>query len=197
MSRSIHLSGMMGSGKTTVAEVLGRRLGRSVIDTDREVERWTGRSVAELFAVEGEARFRDLERQVVAEVAREPDLVVALGGGTVLSDDAVADLLLTGVIVHLDVPVDVLAERLVHQWHERPLLAARAAAVHADDATRAEGLRGVLTELDAARGARYREVADLVVDAARDPEVVAQDVLEWAMGAGDVLTPSEHEQVMT
>ncbi len=197
MSRTIHLSGMMGSGKSTVAEVLGRRLGRSVIDTDREVERWTGRSVAEIFAVEGEQRFRDLERQVVTEVAREPDLVVALGGGTVLSDAAVADLLLTGVIVHLDVPVDELAERLAHQWHERPLLAARAAAVRDDEAARAEGLRGVLGELLATRGPRYREVADLVVDGARDPEVVAQDVLEWAMGAGDVLTPSEHEQVMT
>ena len=197
MSRSIHLTGMMGSGKSTVAEVLGRRLGRSVVDTDREVERWTGRSVADIFTSEGEARFRDLERQVVTEVSREPDLVVALGGGAVLADDAVADLLLTGVIIHLDVPVDVLAERLAHQWHDRPLLAARAAAVAADERARAAALQEVLGELLARRGARYREVADLSVDGARDPEEVSQDVLEWALGAGDVLTPSEHEQVMT
>ncbi|MGA0830826.1 MAG: shikimate kinase [Nitriliruptoraceae bacterium] len=197
MSRSIHLTGMMGSGKSTVAEVLGRRLGRSVVDTDREVERWTGRSVADIFTSEGEARFRDLERQVVTEVSREPDLVVALGGGAVLADDAVADLLLTGVIIHLDVPVDVLAERLAHQWHARPLRAARAAAVAADEPARAAALQEVLGELLARRGARYREVADLSVDGARDPEDVAQDVLEGALGAGDVLTPSEHEQVMT
>jgi shikimate kinase len=197
MSRTLCLSGMMGSGKTTVAEVLGRRLGRSVIDTDREIERWTGRRVADLFADEGEERFRDLERQVVAEVAREPDLVVALGGGTVLTDDAVADLLLSGVIVHLDVPVAELARRLSHQWHERPLLAAHAAGVRDDEEGRAAALHGVLGELLATRGPRYREVADLVVDAARDPEVVARDVLDWCMGAGDVLTPSELEQVMT
>jgi len=195
MSRTICISGMMGSGKTTVAEVLGRRLGRSVIDTDREVERWTGRSVAAIFADEGEERFRDLERQVVAEVAREPDLVVALGGGTVLADEAVADLLLSGVIVHLDVPIAELARRLAHQWHERPLLAARHHGVA--EADRAAALHEALAELLAARGPRYREVADLVVDGARDPEVVARDVLDWAMGAGDVLTPSELEQVMT
>jgi shikimate kinase len=125
MSRSICLSGMMGAGKTTVAEVLGRRLGRSVVDTDREIERWTGRSVAEIFAEGGEAAFRDLERQVVVEVARVPDLVVALGGGTVLRDDTVADLLLSGVIVHLDVPVDVLAERLAPTARAPPAAAPR------------------------------------------------------------------------
>ena len=72
-----------------------------------------------------------------------------------------------------------------------------AAAVAADEPARAAVLREVLGELLARRGARYREVADLSVDGARDPEDVAQDVLEWALGAGDVLTPSEHEQVMT
>jgi len=188
MSRSICLSGMMGAGKTTVAEVLGRRLGRAVVDTDREIERWTGRSVAEIFADGGEAAFRDLERGVVIEVARVPDLVVALGGGTVLRDDTVADLLLSGVIVHLDVPVAVLAERLAPQREGRPLLqpGPDAPPLH-------EVVEGVL----ASRRARYAEVSDLIVDGAREPEAIAQDILAWAMEAGDVLTPSEHEQVMT
>jgi shikimate kinase len=188
MSRSLCLSGMMGAGKTTVAEVLGRRLGRSVVDTDREIERWTGRSVAEIFADGGEAAFRDLERRVVVEVARVPDLVVALGGGTVLRDDTVADLLLSGVIVHLDVPVEILAERLAPQREGRPLLlpGPDAPPLH-------EVVEGVL----ASRRARYAEVSDLVVDAARDAEDIAQDIIVWAMEAGDVLTPSEFEQVMS
>jgi len=191
MSRSIHLCGMMGSGKTTVAQVIARRLGRSVIDTDAEIERWTGRTVAAIFHDEGEAAFRRLERQVVAEVAREPDLVVALGGGTVLRDDAVADLLLAGVIVQLDVPATELARRLAPHRAERPLL------------NRPNGPDGapvplvdILVELLAVRGPRYATVADLVVDGARDPEVVATDILDWALAAGDVLTPSEHEEVM-
>jgi 3-dehydroquinate dehydratase/shikimate kinase len=129
-----------------------------VVDTDREIERWTGRSVAEIFAEGGEAAFRDLERRVVVEVARVPDLVVALGGGTVLRDDTVADLLLSGVIVQLDVPVGVLAERLAPQREHRPLLR---------PGPDAPPLHEVVEEVLAARRARYAEVADLVVDASR------------------------------
>ena len=188
MSRSLCLSGMMGAGKTTVAAVLGRRLGRAVVDTDREIERWTGRSVAEIFAEGGETAFRELERQVVVEVARVPDLVVALGGGTVLRDDTVADLLLGGVIVHLDVPVPLLAERLAPQREDRPLLR---------PGPDAPPLHEVVEEVLAARRERYAAVSDLVVDASQDPEGVTERILAWAMEAGDVLTPSEYEQVMT
>jgi shikimate kinase len=188
MSRSICLSGMMGAGKTTVAEVLGRRLGRAVVDTDREIERWVGRSVAEIFAEGGEAAFRDLERRVVVEIARVPDLVVALGGGTVLRDDTVADLLLSGAIVQLDVPVEVLAERLAPQREARPLLR---------PGPEAPPLHEVVEEVLAARRTRYADVADLVVDASGDAEEVAGRILTWAMEAGDVLTPSEYEQVMS
>jgi shikimate kinase len=188
MSRSICLSGMMGAGKSTVAEILGRRLGRAVVDTDREIERWTGRTVPELFAEQGELAFRDLERTVIVEIARMPDLVVALGGGTVLRDDTVADLLLSGVIVHLDVPVAELAERLAPVREDRPLLA---------PGPDAAPLHEVVAEILAARRARYSEVADLFVDASGAPEEVAERIIAWAMEAGDVLTPSEHEQVMT
>jgi shikimate kinase len=187
VSRSICLSGMMGAGKTTVAAVLGRRLGRSVVDTDREIERWTGRTVAELFAEGGEAVFRDLERRVVVEVARMPDLVIALGGGTVLRDDTVADLLLSGVIVHLEVPAEELARRLAPVRAGRPLLAGAAG----------EPLHEVVEGILAARRRRYAEVSDLVVDGAQSAEEVADEVLAWALESGDVLTPSEHEQVMT
>ena len=187
MSRTTCLSGMMGAGKSTVAEVLGRRLGRAFVDTDREIERWTGRSVARIFAEGGESAFRDLERQVVVEVARVPDLVVALGGGTVLRDDTVADLMLSGVIVHLDVPVDLLAERLAPQREHRPRLR---------PGPDAPPLHEVVEEVLAARRKRYAEVADLVVDAAGEAEAIADVILAWAMEAGDVLTPSEHEQVM-
>ncbi len=188
MSRSLCLSGMMGAGKTTVAEVLGRRLGRAVVDTDREIERWTGRTVAQIFAEGGEEAFRALERQVVVEVARVPDLIIALGGGTVLRDDTVADLLLSGVIVHLDVPVGVLADRLAPQRDQRPLL---------QPGPDAPPLHGVVGAVLAARRTRYADVADLVVDGARPPEDIAEDIIAWTMEAGDVLTPSEYEQVMT
>lgn len=185
MSRSIALVGMMGAGKTTVATRLGERLGRGVIDTDVEIRAWTGRSIPELFAEAGEAGFRDLERQVVEEVAKIEDMVISLGGGAVLRDDNVASLLLTGVIVHLDASPEVLVERLRDVASERPLLAG------SDD------LETTVHTTHAARVERYREVADLEVDADRDVDAIVQDVLEWALRKGDILTPSEHEQVMT
>jgi shikimate kinase len=185
MSRNLALLGMMGAGKTTVARELGDRLGRRVVDTDDEIRRWTGRSIPELFADHGEAGFRDLERQVIEELSRFHDLVIALGGGAVLRDDNVASLLLTGVLVELRATPEVLIERLIGESDDRPLLgspeelAARVRAVHAE------------------RADRYAEVADLTVDAERTPDLIVHDILEWAMAQGDVLTPSEHEQVMT
>jgi shikimate kinase len=181
MSRNVCLTGMMGAGKSTVARLLAERLGRRLADTDDELRRWTGRSIPELFASHGEAGFRDLERQVVEELATFHDLVISLGGGAVLRDDNVASLLLTGVLVHLDAPPEVLAARLEGD-DDRPLLA--------DD------LDGQLRRTHAERYARYLDVADLTLDATRSPDIVAQDVLDWAVGQGDVLTPSEHEQVM-
>ncbi len=181
MSRNVCLTGMMGAGKTTVATIVADRLGRRMADTDDELRRWTGRSIPELFAEHGERGFRDLERRVVEELATFHDLVVALGGGVVLRDDNVASLLLTGVLVHLDAPPDVLAARLGGDT-DRPLLHgdvdAKVRATHAE------------------RHDRYLDVADVTIDATRPADEVAQDVLDWALAQGDVLTPSEHEQVM-
>jgi shikimate kinase len=184
-SRSIALTGMMGAGKTTVGRRLAEVLGRRVADTDDELRRWTGRSIPELFVEHGEPGFRALERQVVVELARFHDLVLSLGGGVVLDDDNVAELLLTGVIVHLDVPVAALVSRLQAPGEaaDRPLLAG--------------DLEARLQATHAARDARYREVADLVVDATGPVDDVVTTICAWAMEQGDVLTPSEHEQVMT
>ena len=190
MSRNLCLVGMMGAGKSTVAALLGDRLGRRVADSDEEIRVWTGRSIPDLFAEHGEAGFRDLERQVVEGLARFDDLVVSLGGGAVLRDDNVAALLLSGVIIHLDVPVAVLASRLRHGGaDDRPLLGGPGGTE--------EELIERLRATAAAREPRYREVADVSIKASGPPEQVAEEIIAWALAQGDVLTPSEHEQVMT
>jgi shikimate kinase len=185
MSRNLALLGMMGAGKSTVATLLADRLGRRVADTDDEIRRWTGRSIPELFAAHGEAGFRDLERQVIEEIAKLHDIVISLGGGAVLRDDNVASLLLTGVLIELRAEPEVLVERLRGESGDRPLLGA------------AEDLEDRIRTVHAERADRYASVADLTVDASKPPEEVVQAILEWAMNQGDVLTPSEHEQVMT
>lgn len=182
MSRTIALAGMMGAGKTTVGRALADRLGRGFVDTDAEIERVTGTTVACLFDERGEAGFRALEKAVVAAVAALDDVVVALGGGAVLDDDNVAHLLLSGVIVHLDVPVATLVRRLVADGPDaRPLL---------------DGGVGHVERLHAARRPRYLEVADVTVDAGRAIEQVVEDVVEWSRACTDVLTPSELEQLL-
>jgi shikimate kinase len=182
MSRNVCLVGMMGVGKTTVAGIVGDRLGRRVADTDEEIRTWTKASIPELFEAKGEAGFRELERQVVEELATFHDLVLSLGGGAVLRDDNVASLLLSGVIIHLDVPPEELVRRL-GGGQDRPLLAGDLEAqVHATHA---------------ARDARYRAVADITIDASAAAADVAEQIIAWALAQGDVLTPSEHEQVMT
>lgn len=183
MSRNIALVGMMGAGKTTVARLVAEALGRRAVDTDDEIVRWVGKPVPAIFAETGEAGFRDLERQVVGELARFTDLVLALGGGAVLDADNVANLLLTGVIVELRATPEVLVERLRAEADGRPLLAG-------DD------LDATVRRTLAERAGRYDEVSDLTVDAGRPPTDVAREIVGWALSAGDVLTPSEHEQVM-
>lgn len=182
MSRNIALLGMMGAGKTTVASLVADALGRTAVDTDAEIERWVGEPVPVIFATRGEAAFRDLERRVVEELAKLDDLVLALGGGTVLRDDNVASLVLTGVLVELRARPEVLIERLRDQSDGRPLLAG--------------DLDTQLRATYEARADRYAEVADLTVDAEQPPEQVAREIIDWTLTAGDVLTPSEHEQVM-
>ncbi|GJP78261.1 hypothetical protein CLOP_g8585 [Closterium sp. NIES-67] len=110
---SIFLVGMMGSGKTTVGTLLADLLGYCFFDSDRVVEAAAGgASVAQIFAENGEEEFRQLESRVLAELSSMGRLVVATGGGAV-TRPVNWSYLAHGVTVHLDVPVDQLAHRVV------------------------------------------------------------------------------------
>ena len=182
MSRNICLYGMMGVGKTTVGRRLADRLNRGFVDTDDLIVQRAGRPIPVIFAEDGEAYFRALEHQVIRDIAAVDDLVVSLGGGAVLSDANVAELLLSGLLVQLTAPADVLAERLRDEADGRPLLAGDVD----------ERVRVTLEQ----RADRYGEVADLTIDADAPPEQVVENILERLMAMRDVLTPSEHERVM-
>jgi shikimate kinase len=128
-AETVSLAGMMGSGKSTVARELARLLGRRLVDTDAEVERRAGATVATIFAERGEPAFRRLEREVVAGVAGP--VVVALGGGAFCDPASASRLLSLGPVVFLDVSAAEAARRvgrdegrpLVDRWEE--LLRAR------------------------------------------------------------------------
>jgi 3-dehydroquinate synthase len=121
---NIVLVGMMGSGKSAVGRLLADQLGRPFIDTDAVVVAQAGRSIAEIFATDGEAAFRDLEQQVVAAVAAGDNQVIATGGGAVLAPENRAALRRSGVVCWLDAPPAELFARAAGQGlAERPLLA--------------------------------------------------------------------------
>ncbi len=118
MARRIFLTGFMGCGKSTFGRRLARATGWDFLDTDHEIERRAGKTVSEIFASEGEERFRELEREVIAEAAAsEHDTIVALGGGAVCREGGgMMDMLAAaGTTVYLKTP----PARLVRRMSER------------------------------------------------------------------------------
>ncbi|MDB9314753.1 shikimate kinase [Spirulina sp. CS-785/01] len=117
---SVFLVGMMGAGKTTVGQCLAHRLGYRFFDTDVLIERVAGKPITEIFATEGEAYFRELESQVLQQVSACTRSAIATGGGIVLKPINWGTLQ-QGLVIWLDVPVEVLVERLQAD-NTRPLL---------------------------------------------------------------------------
>ena len=85
--RNIFFVGLMGAGKTTVGRYLAKNLGLDFYDTDQEIEKRTGVRVPTIFEMEGEAGFRKREVSMIDELTQLPNIVLATGGGAVLSAD--------------------------------------------------------------------------------------------------------------
>lgn len=96
------LIGLPGSGKSTIGRRLAKALGLQLLDTDAEIERRTGRTVAEIFGADGEAAFRRLEEEVIREALRDHDGILSLGGGAVTTA-GVRDALAGHTVVYLEI----------------------------------------------------------------------------------------------
>ena len=146
----IFLVGPMGAGKTTIGRRLAKSLRRKFIDSDQEIERRTGASIALIFDVEGEAGFREREKRIIDELSGLDDVVLATGGGAVLAEENRTTLSERGFVVYLHADIDQLVDR-TRRDANRPLLNTE------DPAAR---LRGLMEQRDPL----YREVADLIID---------------------------------
>ena len=156
------LVGPPGAGKSTLAVLLAERLGLVARDTDDDVARTAGKSIADLFLDDGEQAFRALESQAVRVALAEHDGVLALGGGAVLDAD-VRELLAGHTVVFLDVSITGAAPRVGFN-RDRPLLLGNP--------------RAQWVQLMEARRPFYEQVATVTVDTdGRTPEEVADEVL--------------------
>jgi shikimate kinase len=157
----LYLVGFMGAGKTTVAIAVGRRIGWRAEDIDSRIEARERRTVAAIFAQDGESYFRRVERLVLYDLLPERNLVVAAGGGTFVDPENRALMLSDGAVAWLDVPLSTVLDRIPVDGR-RPL---------ASDKPQME-------ELYQRRRSAYA-AAHVRIDAGQPVEEVVERLLDW------------------
>lgn len=169
LRKNVILVGFMGTGKSAAGRALAKLLRMRFVDLDRIVELRAGKTIARIFAEDGEPAFRALERQVVAELATRRGFVVAAGGGVVLDPHNVEALNRAGTVVCLTASVDAIMARVAGDT-TRPLLAG-------------ERPRERVEELLAARKSLYESFARRVDTSALPPREVARVICGLLEGA--------------
>lgn len=126
--RNIVLTGMPGSGKNTIGKALALRVGMDYVDTDELIERREGCTVSDIFAARGEAAFRDMESEIVADVASRGGLVISTGGGAMMRSKNARALRRTGLVFFINRPVNEILSNV--DMSGRPLLADKPGRIH-------------------------------------------------------------------
>lgn len=163
--QNVFLIGPMGAGKSAVGRHLARLLHLNFMDSDDEIEARTGVDIPFIFEKEGEEGFRKRETKVIDDLSKIDGLVLATGGGAVVSAQNRSHLGARGFVVYLHTTVEQQVAR-TKKGRQRPLL---------ENGDR----RQILDELMEQRDAMYREVADLIVETdGRKVKAVANEILE-------------------
>jgi shikimate kinase len=172
----LSLIGYRATGKTTLAKLLAEKLGWEWLDADVEIERAAGKSIARIFAEDGEPAFRDLEARIIADLCRRERLVLATGGGAPLREETRRALRAAGKVVWLTAQPETIHARMTGDAttaERRPSLTDR-------------GPLEEIVQLLARREPIYRETADFILDTeARRPEELAAEILRLAQLAGN------------
>ena len=150
MAGNIYLVGLMGAGKTTIGRLLAKHLHKTFYDTDHEIERRTGVNIPLIFEVEGETGFRKREISIIEELSHKSNIVMATGGGAILSEENRNNLKQHGTVIYLKANVHELWQRTRNDKN-RPLL--QTVDPHEQ-----------LKQLFAERDPLYTEVATFVIE---------------------------------
>lgn len=164
--RNIFLVGPMGAGKSTIGRHLADQLHLEFFDSDQEIERRTGADIAWVFDIEGEEGFRRREESVISDLTEMQGIVLATGGGSIISKDVRNKLSARGIVVYLETPIEKQLAR-TQRDKKRPLLQTE------------EEPKDVLVRLADERNPLYVEVSDFVVRTdEQSAKVVANQIIE-------------------
>jgi shikimate kinase len=163
IKKNLYLIGPMGAGKSTVGKQLAKTLHKNFLDTDLVIEDRTGVDVAWIFSVEGEDGFRKREKDIVAELTQQNDLVLSTGGGTVVELSNRQALSNTGIVIYLQTSRGEQLERTSRNRGNRPLL-------------QVDNIEERIDSLMQERQRHYEEIADYSV--CTDNKSVRQVVTE-------------------
>jgi len=179
------LIGYRATGKTTLAKLLAQRLDWEWIDADVEIERRAGKTIACIFAEDGEPAFRDLEVQVIADLCRSKNLVLAAGGGAPMRVENRQAMRQSGKVVWLTARPETILKRMsadATTAERRPSL------------TGQDPLEEIVQLLDQ-REPIYRQTAHLIVDTEnRSPEELAAEILDWISHHGGMEVTDKSNQ---
>jgi shikimate dehydrogenase len=160
---NISLIGFMGCGKTTVGQALAKKMGYSFTDLDAVIEKREGKTISEIFSLNGEKSFRSLEKTALSEIQQSKNTVFACGGGAVLDPANRDTLSRNSLVIWLDASLETCIQRI--EPHSRPLL-------------EKENKGDYPQVLFQTRIPFYARTADLVVSSEKKPEITAENIYE-------------------
>lgn len=166
-TKNIVLIGPMGAGKSTIGFLLSKTLKTPFVDIDHEIEARAGADIPWIFEKEGEAGFRKRESNLLDEISKRQGIVLATGGGAIVSEKNRAILKSTGIVVYLAASIEQQIARTAKDKH-RPLL-------------QTQNPKEVLIALMAQREPLYKEIAQVIVTTdRRSPRLVVKEILQKA-----------------
>ena len=168
IKRIFYLAGFMASGKSTIGPILANTIGWDFYDLDKEVEKKEGGKIVRIFENEGEKYFRRIEAEILRNLSIKKNLIIALGGGTLINLKNRRVINKTGKLIFLKSSPDVLYKRLIHK-RDRPVLSP---VIDAEDT---EGLLLQRIEQLMKERIKYYEQADYIFDTDKDSVGVIVD----------------------